>query len=51
VNVVNGVNKDVTCLKAIGEGDALLVATAGRDGRVCLVDPRGGGKIGEVRSG
>lgn len=32
-------------------GDAAIVATAGRDGRVCLLDPRSGGKIGEVRSG
>lgn len=54
VNSIRRVNTDVTCLKALStgaEGDALIVATAGRDGKVCLWDPRSGGKVGEVRSG
>jgi hypothetical protein len=54
INSIRRVNTDVTCLKAINntaEGDALLVGTAGRDGRVCLLDPRTGAKIGEVQSG
>jgi hypothetical protein len=54
LNSIPKVNTDVTCLKAINsstEGDALIVCTAGRDGKVCLVDPRSGEKIGEVRSG
>jgi hypothetical protein len=52
LNSIRRVNTDVTCLKALGgEGDALIVCTAGRDGRVCLMDPRSGAKIGQVRSG
>ncbi len=54
VKSIRRVNKDVTCLKALSsgaEGDAMIVATAGRDGRVCLWDPRNGGKVGEVRTG
>ncbi|PBP25907.1 ubiquitin-protein ligase sel1 [Diplocarpon rosae] len=44
------VNKDVTCLQAVGGEDTLIVATAGRDGKVCIWDPRSGAKIGEVKS-
>lgn len=54
VNSIRRVNADVTCLKAINtstEGDALIVCTAGRDGRVLLLDPRTAGKIGEVKAG
>jgi hypothetical protein len=54
LNSIRRVNTDVTCLKAVNsttEGDALIVCTAGRDGRVCLLDPRTGSKIGEVRTG
>lgn len=53
VNSIQNVHSDVTCMKALetSPGDAAIVATAGRDGRVCLLDPRSGGKIGEVRSG
>jgi hypothetical protein len=54
LNSVRQVNTDVTCLKAINssiEADALIVCTAGRDGRVCLLDPRSGARIGEVRTG
>ncbi|KAH6711732.1 hypothetical protein BKA61DRAFT_487706 [Leptodontidium sp. MPI-SDFR-AT-0119] len=54
VNEIKKVNADVTCLKAVsvgGEGDAVVVCTAGRDGRVALWDPRSGAKVGEVRSG
>jgi hypothetical protein len=54
LNSIRRVNTDVTCLKAINssaEGDALIVCTAGRDGRVCLLDPRTGQRIGEVRVG
>ncbi|KAL2059996.1 hypothetical protein VTL71DRAFT_9818 [Oculimacula yallundae] len=53
VNEIKNVNKDVTCLKAVSvgsEGDAVVVCTAGRDGRVVLWDPRSGSKAGEVRS-
>jgi hypothetical protein len=54
LNSIWRVNKDVTCLKAINsstEGDALIVCTAGMDGKVCLLDSRTGAKIGEVRTG
>lgn len=54
MNSVRKVNEEVTCLKALNaerEGDASVVATAGRDGWVRLVDLRSGGKVGEVRSG
>ena len=50
LNSIRRVNTDVTCLKAFNtttEGDALIVCTAGRDGRVCLLDPRSGSKVGE----
>lgn len=50
---IRKINTDVTCLKAItsSAGDAELLCTAGRDGRVCIVDPRNGEKVGEVRTG
>ncbi len=54
LNSIRQVNTDVTCLKAIDsltEADALIVCTAGRDGKVCLLDPRSGARIGEVRTG
>lgn len=54
LNSIRRVNTDVTCLKAVSvttEGDAQIVATAGRDGRVCLLDCRSGQKVGEVRTG
>jgi hypothetical protein len=54
LNSVRRVNTDVTCLKAVNTstgGDALIVCTAGRDGRVSLIDPRSGAKVGEVRTG
>lgn len=54
LNSIRRVNTDVTCLKAVNtttECDALIVCTAGRDGRVCLLDPRSGSKVGEVRTG
>lgn len=53
INSIRRVNTEVTCLKAINnttERGALLVCTAGRDGRVCLLDPRTAVKIGEVRT-
>lgn len=50
INSIRRVNTDVTCLKALDVGGAVVV-TAGRDGRVCLVDLRTGAKVGEVRSG
>lgn len=54
LNSIRQVNTDVTCLKAINsstEADASIVCTAGRDGKVCLLDPRSGARIGEVRTG
>ncbi|QSZ29663.1 hypothetical protein DSL72_004179 [Monilinia vaccinii-corymbosi] len=50
LNTIKQVNSDVTCLKTIGNGDSSIVVTAGRDGKVCLIDPRTGGKVGEVKS-
>ncbi|KAF4632481.1 hypothetical protein G7Y89_g5643 [Cudoniella acicularis] len=53
INSVRRVNTDVTCLKAVNssvEGDAVVVCTAGRDGRVCLVDVRTGSRVAEVRT-
>lgn len=51
LNTIKKVNSDVTCLKTIGNGDNSIVVTAGRDGKVCLIDPRTAGKVGEVQSG
>jgi hypothetical protein len=54
INSVRGNNTDVTCLKAVESsagGDAQVVCTAGRDGRVCLIDPRSGAKVAETRTG
>lgn len=54
INSIRRINTDVTCLKAIesstGEGGG-VVCTAGRDGTVCLVDPRTGAKVAETRTG
>jgi len=54
VNTIRKAHADITCLKAVNtttEGDASIVCTAGRDGRVCMYDPRSGSKVGEVRAG
>lgn len=54
VNSVRRVNTDVTCMKALGGGefgDGAIVYTAGRDGRVAMLDPRTGAKVGEVACG
>jgi SEL1 protein len=52
VHSVKKVNADVTCLSAFAsEGGDVVVCTGGRDGRVVLLDPRNGSKVGEVRSG
>jgi hypothetical protein len=52
INSVRLINQNVTCLKAFGRsGELEMVCTAGRDGRVVLLDPRTGAKVGEVRSG
>jgi SEL1 protein len=54
VNSVRRVNTDVTCMKALGGGElgnGSIVCTAGRDGRVAMVDPRSSAKVGEVASG
>ena len=52
------VGKQVTCLEAFGEsggngvvGNAVVVCTAGRDGRVRVLDPRSGAVVGEVGDG
>lgn len=53
VNEIKNVHVNVTCLKVLcvgGEGDAPIVCTAGRDGRVALWDPRIGAKVEEVMS-
>lgn len=50
INSIRKINTDVTCLKT-SAGDAGFVCTAGRDGRVCIVDPRSGEKVGEVKTG
>ncbi|CZT12523.1 related to WD40 repeat protein [Rhynchosporium agropyri] len=50
VKEIKKANKDVTCLKAVGEGDSVVVCTAGRDGRVVMWDPRTVGMVGECRS-
>lgn len=49
VKEIHDVQKGVTCLQAIAQNN--IVATAGRDGRACLWDPRAGDKVGEVQSG
>lgn len=51
INSVRKVNTDVTCLRALGGDDAVVVCTAGRDGTVRVLDPRSGGVVGEVKSG
>jgi hypothetical protein len=52
-NSVQKIHTDVTCLKALATttGDSELICTAGRDGRVCIIDPRSGGQVGEARTG
>lgn len=45
------VNLEVTCLKALGNGDSSTICTAGRDGKMRLTDTRNGVHIGEARSG
>lgn len=51
LNIFEKVNVDVTCIQTIGDGDRCVILTAGRDGKVSLLDPRSGVKVGEVRSG
>lgn len=52
LNAIPTVNEHVTCLKvAEEEGSTTVIVTAGRDGRVCLIDPRTGARVGECRSG
>ncbi len=48
---IKKVNQNVTCLKAAGEGDAAVLCTAGRDGKVRLIDLRSGLVAGEVCTG
>lgn len=48
------VHSDVTCLKAVNanaQDGGFIVCTAGRDGRVCLFDPRTGSQAGQVNTG
>lgn len=47
------INADITCLRTIppNSGSGELVCTAGRDGRVCIVDPRNRSQAGEIRVG
>lgn len=52
VKEIKDANKDVTCLGSLnGENGEPVVVTAGRDGKVVVVDPRSGGVVGSVRSG
>lgn len=54
VNSVRMINENVTSLIAISpnaDGSAEIICTAGRDGKVVLIDPRSGSRVGEVRSG
>jgi hypothetical protein len=54
VNSVRRVNADVTCMKVLGSGEfgeGSIVCTAGRDGKVVMLDSRTGAKVGEVTSG
>jgi len=54
VNSIRRVNSDVTCMKVLGSGDfgeGAIVCTAGRDGKVVMLDLRTGAKVGEVASG
>ena len=54
VNSVRRVNTDVTCMRALGGrefGDGSVVCTAGRDGKVAMLDPRTAAKVGEAASG
>lgn len=50
---VKNVNKDVTCLSALGDGanGEVVICTAGRDGVVNLIDARRGVVVGKVASG
>ena len=51
---VRRVNADVTCMQVLGSGelgDGSVVCTAGRDGKAVMLDPRTGGRVGEVASG
>lgn len=50
---VKDVNKEVTCLRALGDGanGEVVICTAGRDGVVNLVDARRGVVVGKVATG
>lgn len=48
---LKGVNRDVTCVKAFGEGNSEIVCTAGRDGRICLWDPRTNKQLSQAKTG
>lgn len=50
LSVVKKVNAEVTCLNGWQGGEG-VVATAGRDGKVHLIDVRSGSVVGEVKSG
>ena len=44
----------MTCMKVLGSGElgeGAVVCTAGRDGKVVMLDPRTWAKVGEVSSG
>lgn len=54
MNSVRRVNTDVTCMKVLGSGElgeGAVVCTTGRDGKVVMLDPRTGAKVGEAASG
>lgn len=51
VNVIKSVNHEVTCISAFENNGGLMVCTAGRDGRIGIVDPRTGTKVGELATG
>lgn len=51
ISTIKNVNKDVTCIESLGEGGAEVICTAGRDGRICVWDPRTSQRVAEMGIG
>lgn len=51
VSSIDNVNKEVTCLKSLGDESTPMIVTAGRDGRINVWDARASERIGEMRTG
>ena len=50
INTVTHLHTDITCLKTFNK-ESSAVYTAGRDGKICMLDPRAGATTFEMRTG